>query len=117
MCTANTRVLTACNSEARWGIGILACAILLGVLVPMPRPYNPLKSSGDTFISPGTPHFFGTDQLGRDVFTRTFAAAQLDISLAVIGVFIPLVIGTLLGGILGTTRNPLVSSAWLIIID
>lgn len=117
MYTAISRVLPALNSEARWGIGILAAVILLGVLVPVLSPYNPLKSAGDTFISPGTPHFFGTDQLGRDVFTRTFAAAQLDIALAVIGVFFPLVIGTLLGGILGTTRNPIVSSAWLIIID
>lgn len=105
------------NTEARWGIGILALVLVLGVLVPLVSPYNPLKSAGATFILPGLPHLFGTDQLGRDVFTRTFAAAQLDITLAVLGVVFPLLIGTLLGGILGTTRNPIVSGVWLIIID
>lgn len=105
------------NNEARWGAGILALILVLGVLVPLFSPYNPLKSAGNTFILPGVPHLFGTDQLGRDVFTRTFAAAQLDITLAVLGVVFPLLIGTLLGGILGTTRNPIVSSIWLIVID
>lgn len=105
------------NNEARWGAGILAFILILGVLVPLLSPYNPLKSAGNTFILPGMPHLFGTDQLGRDVFTRTFAAAQLDITLSVLGVVFPLLIGTLLGGILGTTRNPIVSSVWLIIID
>lgn len=112
-----TRSFPKLNSEARWGIGILGAIIVLGILVPLFSPYNPLKSAGDTFILPGTLHLFGTDQLGRDVFTRTFSAAQLDISLAVIGVAIPLLIGTFMGGVLGTTRNPIVSGFWLIVID
>lgn len=114
---AMTRAFPKLNNESRWGISILAAVLLLGILVPLVSPFNPLKSAGDTFILPGLPHLFGTDQLGRDVFTRTFAAAQLDIVLAVLGVTFPLLIGTLLGGILGTTRNPIVSSIWLIIID
>ena len=105
------------NNEARWGLAILLVILLLGVLVPMFSPYNPLVGTNNTFVAPGTTHFFGTDQLGRDVFTRTFAAAQLDIVLATIGVAIPLLIGTLLGGILGTTRSPFVSGLWLIVID
>ncbi|MCC7165279.1 MAG: ABC transporter permease [Anaerolineae bacterium] len=112
-----TRVLPKLNGEAHWGVAILAIIILLGVLVPLLSPFNPIRSAGDTFITPGMPHLFGTDQLGRDVFTRTFAAAQLDITLAVLGVAFPLVIGTFMGGVLGTTRNPVVSGAWLIIID
>jgi peptide/nickel transport system permease protein len=63
------------------------------------------------------PHPFGTDQLGRDVFTRTFAAVRLDVVMAVIGVGVPLAIGTLMGGILGTTRTAFVSGFWLVIID
>ena len=51
------------------------------------------------------------------MFTRTFAAARLDIVLAVLGVAAPLLIGTLMGGILGTTRNALVAGIWLIVID
>ena len=91
------------ESEARWGLGILIIVILLGIAIPRLSPYNPLTSAGDTFLPPTMAHPFGTDQLGRDVFTRTFAAVQLDIALAFIGVSVPLLIGTLIGGMLGTT--------------
>lgn len=111
------RRLPRLNREAGWGLGILALIIVLGVLIPLASPYNPLRSVGDVFIAPTLKHPFGTDHLGRDVLTRTFAAAQLDIALAFVGVTLPLLTGTLLGGVLGTTRNPLVSSLWLIIID
>lgn len=115
--SAMTRSFPKLNGESWWGIGILGFVIVLGLLVPLLSPYDPLKGVSDTFIVPSVTHWFGTDHLGRDVFTRTFAAAQLDITLAVLGVALPLLIGTLMGGILGTTKNPILSSAWLIIID
>lgn len=110
-------VLRNLRREARWGISFLVVIVLLGTLVPLFSPFSPLTSAGDVFIPPNLTHPFGTDHLGRDVFTRTFAAAQLDIVLALLGVSIPLLVGTLLGGLLGTTRNPLVSSVWLMVID
>ncbi len=112
-----TRLWGNFNNEARWGLGILLLILLLGAVVPRISPYNPLTSAGTVLAPPGGTYWFGTDQLGRDVFTRTFAAARLDITLATIGVAIPLLVGTLLGGILGTTRSPFVSGLWLIIID
>jgi peptide/nickel transport system permease protein len=105
------------NGESRWGLGILLTILLFGLLIPRFSAYDPLKNAGDEFMRPGWPYIFGTDQLGRDVFTRTFAAVRLDLVLAFIGVSAPLLIGTLLGGILGTTRNPIVSSLWLMLID
>lgn len=105
------------NGESRWGLGILLTILLLGILIPRLSPFDPLRNAGDEFLRPGWPYLFGTDQLGRDVFTRTFAAVQLDLVLALIGVSVPLAIGTLLGGILGTTRNPVVAGIWLILID
>ena len=66
---------------------------------------------------PGATHLFGTDQLGRDVFVRTFAAARVDIALALAGVSIPLVVGTLVGGLLGTTCGRLVAWFWILVID
>lgn len=105
------------NAEARWGLSILLVIIGLGLLVPLLSPFNPLTSAGDVFLPPGPPHLFGTDQLGRDVFTRAFAAVQLDILLALVGVSVPLVVGTLIGGIIGTTRNGLVAALWMMLID
>ena len=91
--------------------------VLLGILVPLLSPYDPLKSAGERLLPPSGAHFFGTDQLGRDVFTRTFASTRLDLVLAFIGVSAPLLIGTILGSVLGMTRNVFVSWIWMVIID
>jgi peptide/nickel transport system permease protein len=105
------------NRETMLGLAILVTIVVLGVMVPRLSPYDPLAGASDVFIPPSRSHPFGTDQLGRDVMTRTFAATQLDLMLAFVGVAVPLLIGTLLGGVLGTTRNPIVSSVWLMVID
>ncbi len=105
------------SAEARWGLAILGLILLLGVVVPMMSPFDAQGGSGQVLRAPAWPHLFGTDQLGRDIFTRTFAAVRLDIVLALVGVSVPLLIGTLLGGLLGTTRSPIVSGLWMFVID
>jgi peptide/nickel transport system permease protein len=105
------------NAEARWGLAILIPIVALGTLVPALSPFDPLTSAGTPFSAPGGSHPFGTDNLGRDVFIRTFAAAQLDLALAFVGVAVPLLIGTLLGAVIGTTRIPAVSVLWMMLIE
>jgi peptide/nickel transport system permease protein len=105
------------SAEARWGCLMLFTVIILGAAVPLFSPYDATSGAGVPLDRPSLGHPFGTDNLGRDVFTRTFAAAQLDIALALAGVAIPLLIGTLIGAVLGTTRNPLVAGAWIIVIE
>jgi peptide/nickel transport system permease protein len=48
-----------------------------------------------------TLYLFGTDALGRDLFTRTIFGAQLSLSIGLVGVFISLSLGLVLGGISG----------------
>jgi peptide/nickel transport system permease protein len=103
--------------EAVIGAAILGSIIVLSIVVPLVSPYDPLAGVSDPRLPPSLTHFFGTDQLGRDIFTRTFAAARLDIALALVGVAIPLAIGTVIGTIVGTTRNTIVSSLWTVIVD
>lgn len=49
----------------------------------------------------GYVHLFGTDQLGRDVFSRVFYGARVSLSIGVIGVLLTLFLGVLLGGLAG----------------
>lgn len=105
------------GADTLLGMGLLALVLILGTVVPLVSPYDPLTSAGETFVAPSLAHPFGTDHLGRDVFTRAFAAVRLDLTLALAGVAGPLLIGTLLGGVLGTTQNPIISGLWLILID
>ena len=110
-------LLRGLSTEARWGLAILVPIVVLGTLVPALSPHDPLTSAGAPFSEPSTRHPFGTDNLGRDVFVRTFAAAQLDLALALVGVSVPLVIGTLIGAVIGTTRLPVVSTFWTTLIE
>jgi peptide/nickel transport system permease protein len=106
------------STEERWGLSLLTAIVALGSLVPAFSPYDArLGGSGVPLDAPSVAHLFGTDDLGRDVFTRTFAAAQSDLTLALIGVIVPLSIGTLIGAIIGTTRLPLVSGLWMIVVE
>lgn len=65
-------------------------------------PFDPLQS--DTSIAlqgPSSIHWFGTDHLGRDVFSRVVVATRLDLGIAVAAVSISFIVGTLLGSLAG----------------
>ena len=118
MIRSSLTTLRRLDPESRWGIAVLVPIILLGSLVPALSPYHPeVAGAGVPLRPPDLAHLFGTDDLGRDVFVRTFAAAQLDMTLAFLGVAGPLLIGTFIGAVIGTTKWPLVSGAWMILID
>ena len=69
-------------------------------------PYNPLKINlSDVNAPPSIHHLFGTDQLGRDIFSRVFAAIPVDIGLAIFIVLISALVGLLLGTIAGYFRG------------
>ena len=105
------------NNSTICGLAIVVVIVLLSIAVPLFSPYDPVAGAGEALAAPSRAHFFGTDQLGRDVFTRTFASGRLDLMLALIGVSAPLLIGTFLGSVLGTTRSTLVAWLWLMLID
>ena len=105
------------RGEVGWGLAIIIPIVLLGLLVPFFSPHDPVSGTLMPLSAPSLGSPFGTDNLGRDVFTRTFAAAQLDIALALAGVVVPLLVGTLIGAVIGTTRVPAVSGIWTIVIE
>jgi len=52
-------------------------------------------------VNEGYIFLFGTDSLGRDLFSRTISASRISLSIGLVGVFLSLIIGSLLGGISG----------------
>lgn len=86
------------------GAGVLTLVALGCVLVPMVSPYGTGEFVGTPFESPSSDHPFGTDGLGRDVFTRAFAGGRVDLAIALVVVGTCLLIGALVGTIAGTTR-------------
>ena len=82
-------------------LGFLAF-VLAAIFAPLLTPYDPIKLDVSMGLRPPSlAHPFGTDQLGRDVLTRVIYAARIDLQIGLIGVTIPLVIGTFVGLIAG----------------
>ena len=70
----------------------------LAVLAPVICPYDPLEANHPEFLqAPGANPLFGTDQLGRDLFTRTLYAARTDLWIMVMAEIAPFIIGIFLG--------------------
>ena len=105
------------NLEARWGLSLVLIILALGLVVPIISPFDTAASVGQSLQPPNLTHLFGTDQLGRDVFVRVFAATRLDISVALICVTLPLVIGTVIGSLAGTTTAAGVDAVWTAIVE
>src|SRR6201990_2353656 len=84
-----------------------ACALLVVILFaalfgPYVMPYDPLASDTAAKLAPPSlKHWFGTDQLGRDVFSRVVVATRLDLFIAVASV----VLVFLMGGIAGVASG------------
>ena len=71
--------------------------ILIAVLGPALWPYGPLAQDFPRLEAPSGAHWFGTDELGRDVFTRVLAGAQVTVPLALLLVGLSVLVGGVLG--------------------
>jgi peptide/nickel transport system permease protein len=72
--------------------------VLLAAIGPAIAPYGPLSSdTAQALKGPSASHWFGTDQLGRDILSRIVVATRLDLGIAVTSVALAFGIGTLLG--------------------
>ena len=81
-----------------WLLGIL----LLGLLAPLIAPYSPTAQAlSDTLLPPDRAHLLGTDDLGRDVFTRLIYGAPLALYASMLAIVVAVVIGVPLGLVAG----------------
>lgn len=103
--------------ELRVGIGLILAVVLACLIIPMVNKTDPNALIAAPFQPPSAEHLFGTDAVGHDVFIRVFTAGRVDIALALLGVIVPLVFGTVLGTMIGATRNRLVDTIAMRLTD
>jgi peptide/nickel transport system permease protein len=91
----------------RIAIGLLAAITLTAILTPVLAPYKPNLIAGDPFAHPGTRFLLGTDEVGRDIFSRVLFGMRTSwfASLAVIAS------GVLIGGLIGLVAGA--SGGWI----
>jgi peptide/nickel transport system permease protein len=90
------------NQKARWALIILIPILLLTLLAPvLPIPKPLVSDVKSSMKAPSLDHPFGTDKLGRDVFSRTLSGIKVSISVGFSVAIIALIFGIVLGTIAG----------------
>jgi peptide/nickel transport system permease protein len=88
------------------GAGILLFWIACAILGDLITPYDPIfDQEEDVFASPSSDHWFGTDRLGRDVFSRVLAGSRDILLVAPAATLLGTVLGTALGLLTGYLRG------------
>lgn len=84
--------------------GCIICSgfVILALIGPWIVPHDPLATAATRSLQPpSATHWFGTDQVGRDIFSRVVVATRLDLGIAVIATFASFAFGLLLGSAAG----------------
>src|SRR5680860_532867 len=79
------------------GLAIVLATVLIAVLAPVIAPYSPSSQAFTRLQGPSWDHLMGTDELGRDTFSRIIYGSRVSLQVGIIAVVIALVVGGLLG--------------------
>ncbi len=94
----HARYVLAENPVTLIAFGLFTFFVLCAIFGPWLAPYDPLASDAKaTLQPPSLQHWFGTDQLGRDLFSRVIVATRLDLGIAVSSVLLAFGFGALAG--------------------
>ena len=119
--TLSSLHVLATNGPALTGSVLLAIFFLCAVLAPWLAPHDPAHLDlSARLLQPSSAHWFGTDELGRDVLSRTLYGARISLTVAVAVVGLSLTIGVgfgmaagFYGGLVDTVVNVYLSNAFL----
>ena len=90
------------NRTAVAGAGVVAVFVLLALAAPYLVPYSPIQGNlGDRLQPPSRLHWLGTDELGRDLFSRILYGARISLQIQLVSVLLALAIGVVLGSLGG----------------
>ena len=99
--------------SAAFGLVVVALFVAMALAAPFLAPYDPIATSFSTVRkAPSAAHWFGTDEIGRDVLSRVIFGARASLAAGVVSVLISLAIGVpvgLLAGYAGGRTDMLIS--------
>src|SRR5262249_20677078 len=89
------------NRLASFGLFLVAGMTILALLAPVIAPWGPFDISGQRLVEPGASHWFGTDNLGREIFAGVLYGARTSLLVGLLSVLLALFIGIIVGAIAG----------------
>lgn len=91
------------NKLAMFGLGIIVVLVLMAIIAPIFSQYSyETQSLKARNLPPNSTHWFGTDNLGRDLWTRAWYGARISLFVGFCATAIQFVIGAIYGGISGS---------------
>ncbi|WP_412843477.1 ABC transporter permease [Brevibacillus sp. 179-C9.3 HS] len=90
------------NTLAKVGLIIIGVVIVMAIIGPFLTPYTYSEQNLlDADVAPNLQHWFGTDDLGRDIFARVWVGARISLFIGITAALIDLVIGVIYGAVAG----------------
>ena len=90
------------NRMAMLGLIILLIEVVLAILAPVIAPYDYTKMDVmNMFAKPSAEHWFGCDDLGRDIFSRVLIGARYSLSCGILATALAVVLGMAIGAVAG----------------
>jgi len=100
------------NPSAVIGGVVIAVMVLLAIGAPLLAPFDPVKLSlADRLMPPGAAHYFGTDELGRDIFSRVLYGARISLSIGLLVITVAGVTGASSGRLPGISAGKSTTSS------
>jgi peptide/nickel transport system permease protein len=94
----HARYVLSENPVTAFAFGLFALLLLAAIFGPAIAPYDPLATNTSLALKPpSAAHWFGTDQLGRDIFSRVLVATRLDLTIAFASVILAFLLGAVSG--------------------
>ena len=87
------------------GVAIALIWVVIAIFAPLIAPDNPLAQNATAAQTPSLHHLFGTDELGRDVFSRVIYGSRVSLPIALLLVGLAAAIGSTVGAIAGYFRG------------
>lgn len=90
------------NKRAMVGLVMVTLFVIIAIFAPWIAPKDPYEQNLDVMLqSPSLQYFFGTDEFGRDIFSRVIYGSRISLMIGIVGVTIAIAIGVTLGTISG----------------
>ncbi|GAB6909822.1 Peptide ABC transporter, permease protein [Desulfosarcina cetonica] len=100
--TALLKLLRSAPFSARLGMGMVLITLLAAILAPAIAPYGETAVTGDVWLPASSSHWVGTDNLGRDLFSRLLFGARNTIAIAFLITALSFGVGTVWGFLAAT---------------
>lgn len=100
--SALAREVRSWSLSLKIGAAIMLAITLAAIFAPLIAPFDPNEQDYNAILlAPNLTHLFGTDNLGRDIFSRVIHGARIDLVIGFITTYVPMTYGVVIGAYAG----------------